>query len=362
MKKNKKLLSLLLSLVMIAGLAGCGGSDKSSGASEARSEAYDSGYVYGTNAAVEAPAAAEQAMADYDAAEPTSAAGLGSANGQVPTAEDMSEKIIYNADVTLETTAFDDALERIAALVKEMGGYMESTSISGSNYSSISRGKVGARNAFYTIRIPSVRFSELIGTISDLGNVPYSNTYTRNVTTQYYDTQSRLDAYKVQEKRLLEMLSIAESVEDMLAIQKELTEVQYEIDSLTGTLRYYDNQVGYSTVSLTVNEVREYTPEPTIQLTYWERMSKGFKESMHKTAEFFTEFFLWFVTSLPWLVPLGIVLWIVVALLRRRAARNPERAAARQARHEARLAAKAARREAKLAKKNSSAPTDETKP
>ena len=48
------------------------------------------------------------------------------------------------------------------------------------------------------------------------------------------------------------MLSIAETVEDMLSIQRELTEVQYELDSLTGTLRYYDNQVNYSTVSLTV--------------------------------------------------------------------------------------------------------------
>ena len=361
MKKNKKLLSLLLSLVMIAGLAGCGGSSKSSGASEARSEAYDSGYVYGTNAAVEAPAAAEQAMADYDAAEPTSAAGLGSANGQVPTAEDMSEKIIYNADVTLETTAFDDALERIAALVKEMGGYMESSSISGSNYSSISKGNAGARNAYYTIRIPASRFSDLVGTISDLGNVPYSNTYTRNVTTKYYDTQSRLEAYRVQEKRLLEMLSIAESVEDMLAIQRELTDVQYEIDSLTGTLRYFDNQVGYSTVSLTVVEVREYTPEPTIQLTYWERMSKGFRESLHSTANFFTELFLWFVTSLPWLIPLAVFLGIVIALLRRRAAKNPERAAARQARREARAARRAERKAKKAGLVNRDETRDEPK-
>ena len=110
------------------------------------------------------------------------------------------------------------------------------------------------------------------------------------------------------------------------------------------TLRYYDNQVGYSTVDLTVSEVREYTPEPTITLTYWERMSKGFRESVHNTAEFFKELFLWFVTSLPWLIPLCAFIALLVALLRRRAARSPEIAARRAARKEARALRRVARK------------------
>ena len=359
MKNSKRLLSLVLALVMAAGLAGCG-SSKNSGSSYAREDSYETGYYYGASAAE-----AAEPEAAYDSAYQTSTAaagtGIGNSNTQVPSAVDMSEKIIYNADVTLETVSFDEALERIAEMVTEMGGYLESSSVSGSNYKSISRGQAGARSAHYTIRIPAARFGELIGTISGLGNVPYSNTYTRNVTTQYYDTQSRLDAYKVQEKRLLEMLAIAETVDDMLAIQRELTDVQYEIDSLTGTLRYYDNQVGYSTVNLSVSEVKEYTPEPTIQLTYWERMSKGFRESVHDTVEFFKELFLWFVTSLPWLIPLVVFICVAVALLRRRIAKNPERAAARKARREAKRAAKEARRAEKAARKNGSVPEDVSK-
>ncbi len=361
MKYRKRTIALFTALIMIACLAGCG-SSKSSDSAYSRAD-----YEYGAyNAAIEesAPLAAE--ARDYDTAyagktAASGAAGIGSANTHVSSAADMSEKIIYNADVTLETTSFDEALERISAMVADLGGYLESSSVSGSNYSSISKGYAGARSAHFSIRIPAARFSDLIGTISDLGNVPYSNTYTRNVTTQYYDTQSRLDAYRVQEKRLLEMLAIAESVEDMLAIQRELTDVQYEIDSLTGTLRYYDNQVGYSTVNLSVNEVKEYTPEPTVRLTYWERMSKGFKESVHKTAEFFKELFLWFVTSLPWLVPLCAAAALLIALIRRRALKNPERAERRRARREARKAAKEARRAARLAKKNGASSEDSPK-
>jgi hypothetical protein len=336
MKNAKRIIALLLAALMALALAGCGASKNDTAASAGAYYDAREDYLYDEPAEAEAPMPAAAAEASN---------GVGGANNSVPdNAPDMSEKIIYNAEVTLETTGFDDALERIAAMVRDMGGYMESTSVSGSNYGAISRGSAGARSAYYTIRIPSARFAEFTGSLTDLGNVPYSRTYTRNVTREYYDTQSRLDAYKVQEKRLLEMLSVAETVEDMLAIQRELTDVQYEIDSLTGTLRYYDNQVGYSTVDLTVREVREYTPEPTITLTYWERMSKGFRESLHDTARFFTEFFLWFVTSLPWLIPLGAVIVVIVVLIRRRTARNPEIAKRRAARKEARALRRAARK------------------
>jgi len=337
MKKRVKLLSALLAVLMVFALAGCGASSKNAAEGMAETE-----YTY-SNAAFDA---AEPEMPEEGAPAPNPY-GLSGRNDALPTAQDMSEKIIYNANINLETTQFDSALERLAQMVAELGGYMESSSISGSNYGSIARGNVGARTAEYTIRVPSANFSALTGGLTELGNVPYSRTYTRNITTDYYDTQSRLDAYKVQEKRLLEMLSVAETVEDMLSIQRELTDVQYEIDSLTGTLRYYDNQVGYSTVYLNVQEVREYTPEPTITLTYWERMSKGFKESLNATGRFFTEFFLWFVTSLPWLIPLGAALAVVIALLRRRAARDPERARRREERRQAKAAARAARKSAK---------------
>ena len=349
MKNAKRIIALLLAALMALALAGCGASKNDTAASAGAYYDQREDYLYDEPAEAEAPMPAAAAEASN---------GVGGANNSVPdNAPDMSEKIIYNAEVTLETTGFDDALERIAAMVRDMGGYMESTSVSGSNYGAISRGSAGARSAYYTIRIPSARFAEFTGSLTDLGNVPYSRTYTRNVTREYYDTQSRLDAYKVQEKRLLEMLSVAETVEDMLAIQRELTDVQYEIDSLTGTLRYYDNQVGYSTVDMTVREVREYTPEPTITLTYWERMSKGFRESLHDTARFFTEFFLWFVTSLPWLIPLGAIIVVIVVLIRRRTARNPEIAKRRAARKEAR-ALRRARRKARKTGENAGETTE----
>ena len=340
--KKRSILALLLIAALT--LAGCGSGKSSS--TQATSSAYDGKYY--DAAPAEAPMAAEEAAyvaGDYDYSlsnEPRSAA-----KSESEAEPDFSEKIIYNADITLETTEFDSALEKILALVNELGGYVESSSVSGSNYSSISRGNAGTRSAYYTLRVPSANFDRFTGGMTELGNVPNSRTYTRNVTREYYDIQSRLEAYRVQEKRLLEMLSIAETVEDMLAIQRELTDVQYELDSLTGTLRYYDNQVGYSTVELEVREVREYTPEPAVKLTYWQRMSRDFRQSLKDTGHFFTELFLWLVTSLPWLVPAAAVIAGLIALLRRAARRDPEKVRVRQERREAKRKARLERRAAK---------------
>ena len=357
MKKTTKLLALTLAVLLALGLAGCGAKTLSG-----TSETAPAAYPY-----VESPAEPASGFAmdeESGFANTASAGGLYGAEDAdgsrtaLDEPADMSEKIIYSADATLETTEFDAALEKIQALVKELGGFMESTSVSGNNYSSIARGNTGGRYASFTIRVPSDKFSALTGSLSDIGNVPHCSTYMQNVTMEYYDVQSRLEAYKTQETRLLEMLAVAKSVEDMLAIQQQLTEVQYEIDSLTGQLRYYDHQVNYSTVTLYVTEVREYTPEPTITLTYWQRMTRGFSESLKGVGKFFQDLFLWFVTSLPWLVPLAAVITGVVVLIRRGVKKHPERAA-RRAEKRAAKAEKRARKAAEKAAKKSAAPTAE---
>ena len=175
MKRSVRIFALVVRLIAVLCFAGCG-SGKSSSSPAAGQAAYDAG-AYMTNSAYDSfDYEAEAPMAAAESATTSSAGGFSNRSGDVPSAESMSEKIIYNADVTLETTEFDAVLDRIGALVGELGGYMESTSVSGSNYSAISRGNSGVRSAYYTIRIPSAHFNELTGTLSDLGNVPYCRT------------------------------------------------------------------------------------------------------------------------------------------------------------------------------------------
>lgn len=240
------------------------------------------------------------------------------------------EKIIYSADATVETTEFDKTLEAVKSVVEELGGWIESSSVNGAQYSNISRGAKTNRSANYTIRVPNGEFDGLMSRLPSLGNVPYSHIYTENVTSQYYDTKTRLTTYQAQEQRLLDLLDMAENVSDVIEIENELAEVRYRIESLQTTLRGWDRRVSWSTLYLNINEVSEYTPAE--KRSYGSRLMDSLENGIDDLGEFLLEL----VEALPVLILLLILLIIVILIIkktvragnRRRAERREKRNAA----------------------------------
>lgn len=324
MMNMKKITALLLALLMVLSLAGCG----SSAAAAKRTESAAS------YAPVPAPAAGISYAADYDAVYPeepmmaSEQAAMGglSANGSgqnaaeqgaaAPSAGDIAvEKIIYSANATVETTDFDDTIAKLEALIASYGGFIESSSISGNNYYHTSHGYASSRSADYRIRIPSRDFATLMNSLTELGNVPYSNTYTENITSQYYDVQARLEAYRTEEKSLLEMMEKADSVKDLLEIQEYLSDVRYRIESLQSTLTNWDRQVSYSTISLSVQEVQVYTPEA--KASFGEQLRLALSRGLKSIGEFFRDLLLWLLEALPTLVVLAAFVVLIVFIVRR---------------------------------------------
>ena len=324
----KKAASILLLLSLAFTLCACG-SQSNDGAKSAA----PAGYYYEDEACESAPTAMRSAgfgaNALYDAGAEESVSG---AESETPS--ERPDKIIYSADVTVESTAFDESLAKLEALIAEVGGWVESSSVSGSNYSELSRGYANTRRASYTLRIPSERFEALMHSLSDLGNVPYTYLYTENVSAQYYDVEARLSACQTQEKRLLEMMESAESVEDIILLEDRLSELRYQIESLQSSLRNWDRRVSYSTVNLELREVREYTPETPVTIRYGERLARAWKNGLGAVGEFFRDFLLWFVEALPTLVLLAVLALVLLPLgkkLHRRAkARRAAKKAAKQ--------------------------------
>ena len=310
----KKTLSLLLAVLLVFALCACGSADS---ASSAPSAAYD---MVSTETAYPAEAPEE----DYGGFAVAGGTQLVTGSGAAP--EGSPEKLIYSASATVETTEFDRTIEKLSALVEQYGGFVESSSINGSNYYTQSRGYSSERYASYVIRVPSGKFSALMGSLSTLGNVPYSYTYTENITAQYYDTDARLTAYQTQEARLLEMMEAAETVEDLIAIEEKLTELRYQIESLQSTLKNWDRQVAYSTLDLEVQEVIEYTPES--RMSYGQELALALTNGLRRTGEFFKDLLLAIVGALPALVILAVVLAILIPVWKkhrkaRRAKKNP---------------------------------------
>lgn len=125
----KKITALFLSLLMLLSLCACGSVNRQAKSAPA---AYESSFY------AESPIA-QEAAASYDMAGLSSAntaAARGGAEKEVPAEsapEERADKILYSADVTVETTDFDAALGQVAELVERFGGWIESSSINGSN-------------------------------------------------------------------------------------------------------------------------------------------------------------------------------------------------------------------------------------
>ena len=306
----KKKLSILLALVMLLSLAACGSSSSQSTEAAAIREA-----------PAEAAYDSYETSADYDyggfamnAAAPEAAAAEGGSDA-LPDVD--PDKIIYSADATVETTDFDGTLAGVGKLVEQYKGWIESSSVNGANYYNKSRDIPRSRSASYTVRIPSASFSDVMGSLSTLGNVPYTYTYTDNVTAQYYDTEARLTAYQTQEARLLEMMEKAETVEDVITIEEKLTELRYQIESLQSTLKNWDRQVSYSTLYLSIEEVAEYTPEsPVAKPGYGQRLLSALRSSLRGIGEFFSELLIWLVGALPVLIILAAAVAVIVLIVR----------------------------------------------
>ena len=307
----KRYYAIMLALAMIFSLCACGAASDSM-----KTEA--------------APAEPMAMAADTAAYSMNAAGGFGMAEEAMETeavsedgsdAPDMDpEKIIYSADATLETTDFDAAISGVLELVEKNGGWVESSSINGANYYNISRGNSYNRSAYYVLRIPGDKFQLMMNSLSELGNVPYTHIYTENVTAQYYDTQARLTAYEAQEARLVEMMAIAETVEDVIAIEDKLTDIRYRIDSLQTSLNNWDRRVNYSTLNLGVEEVREYTPDEK-KISYGEELWRAFTDAVEGVGEFFKNALVFVVSVIPALVILAVLFFVLRPLLKKSGAR-----------------------------------------
>jgi len=299
----KKALSVTLALIMLLSLCACG----------AKSVSYEQ------SAPMEAPAMSADSAYYEEAGYGGFAAGAEAieAEGSAPAIN--PEKIIYSANATIETTDFDSTVAALSELVAQYGGFVESSSISTGNYYQKARG-YSSRSADYMLRIPSQHFSTLMGSLSNLGNVPYSHTYTENISAQYYDVQARLTAYQTQETRLLEMMAVAETVEDVILLEDRLTELRYSIESLQSTINNWDRQVSYSSISLQVQEVNEYTPEPV--MTYGQELWAALKGAVKDLGQFFKDLLVFIVASLPTLLVLAVLAVIFVPVIKKSRAKR----------------------------------------
>ncbi|HBA48027.1 MAG TPA: DUF4349 domain-containing protein [Lachnospiraceae bacterium] len=221
-------------------------------------------------------------------------------------------KLIKTVELEVETKEFDQTMSSLETQIQDLGGYVESMdTYNGSSYSGYSVN----RSAHLTVRIPGERLSDFLKTMADIGNIVRRYDNVEDVTLSYVDMESRRNTLRTEQSRLLEFLDKAETIEDIITIEQRLSEVRYQLESMESQLRTIDNLVDYSTVELSISEVKELTPveEPTV----WERISEGFGESLLSIGHGTLEFGIWFLVHIPYLVIWGVIIAAIVLVIRK---------------------------------------------
>ncbi len=326
MKNGTKRLTALFftAAVLLTALSGCSsnGSRKSDTADvEAMtSEVYYNGkYDYGYDDGI------------YKAAEEESYYEYEKTSSDSPQQAADTRKIIRTMQLTAETLDFDASVKQIQAAVSGLGGYVESSNVSGNNLLT----KGGHRYASFTLRIPAAKLDEFVSTLGDGINIVSKYENSQDITDTYYDAAARLKSLETQEERLLSMLEGATELQYMLELEDHLANVRYQIESYYSTLQRYDSQVSMATLNISLEEVIEYKPTVTAPKTFGERISTAFRNSWADFADGWQDFSVDFVYAIPTLLIWAVIIFVIVLIVRGIIKKNR----AKKARKEAAIAA-----------------------
>lgn len=310
-KNGSKAAALLLCAVVLAGVvSACSSGSGSSFAAQTaapRSNAVAAGSVAMDQ---KSPALGESAQADGATAEaPTAAAAASLA----------TQKIIERLSYTIETLKFDESVSRIQSLSGELGGYVQDSNTMGSGI----RNQGSLRQASYTLRVPQEKLSQLKSRVTDIGSILNFSSSSENVSEKYYDTEARLKSLRTQQERLLALLQKSGTLTDIIALEKALADVNYQIEQLTGSLRQYDSLINFSTVSIQLNEVVKPTEIESTPVTLGDKIARQFQNSLKGLGSFGEGILVFVLGGAPILLILAVVAvalyWILLGRKKRAA-------------------------------------------
>lgn len=252
-------------------------------------------YGYGGAAPMEAPMAYEQKAYEMS-------------NVSVDGVAVQERKVIENADLAIVVADPKARIAEIAQLARDLGGFV----VSSGTYERAMSSGASVPEGNITIRVPAASLDEALTRIkADVVEVQSENRSGQDVTNEYVDLQSRLKARQAAEAQLLEMMNQSQNANDTLAIFNQLIQIQSEIEVLKGQIKYYDESV--ATSAITVRLVAEESIQP-IQIGGWKPQGEA-RDALQALVRFFQGFVNFIIWLVILILPAGAVIIAVLALL-----------------------------------------------
>lgn len=279
----KNILVITLTLVFL--LIGCGSNNSDTQYKMAEEELHSSG--------------GDHSSTTYDEEKPSSS---------IDRSEVIEQKIIKEAWVDIQVKDYEDALKHVKFIISSYNGYISKENEYKTDYALTNQ---------LEIRVPNESFDTLVEEITGIADiVERKNIEAKDVTEEYVDILARLKTKKEVEKRYLELLKQARSVNDVLNVERELQNIREEIESAEGRLKYLSNKISYSTLYL---EVSKELPTVT-NFRFFNKV----KEGLGIGWKLLLNILLGIIYVWP-LVILGIgIWWLIRRRIRKRRAKKEE--------------------------------------
>lgn len=303
--KLKKVRQTVIVLIVLASLVlfGACSSNKSKDIQERDAGITEESYAMDTADMGTSTASIDEAGANANGVE--SSKEMINSNSQV-----AGQKLIKDVTMSVETKEFDDFITDLNHQITSLGGYVESSDISGGSYQ-----YDNYRYGNIVARIPADKLDGFVNIVNQKGNVVHTSEQTTDVTLQYVDIESHLKALKLEQETLMNLLEKATSMEDVISIQSQLTQVRYEIESNESQIKTYDNLVNYSTVRIDITEVERETQKEST--SFAGEIKIKLSNNLYAIKEGFRSFLIEFIAALPYLVIWGIIIVIAIIIGRK---------------------------------------------
>jgi hypothetical protein len=248
-------------------------------------------------------------VAHKAAPEGAGAAGQKQGDGAQPPVQPVPRKIIYTAEVKLVVDDLPKAEDQLRQLIKQSGGFVAQSELSGSAGS--------RRSGHWRVRVPVDGFDAFMAEIVKLGFPEVNKTDSQDVTEQYYNLEARIKNRKSEEESLRKLLEETHGkMEDILAVRRELNQVRGDIDQKEGQLRRLANLSSLTTVNVTFREEKDYVPPESP--TFGSNIAHTFAGSLDALQTLGKGAVLGVVALVPWLPVFVLIATPAWLLVRRR--------------------------------------------
>ena len=223
--------------------------------------------------------------------------------------ETQTRKIIRSVSLTISAEDFPGTLSGLRDACETSGGWVETVSESG---------EAGHRRAWMTLRIPAGQLDTFVASAGGAGRVTNRSETTTDVSDSYYDTEARLRSQEALLQRLMELIPLAESLDDVLALEREIADVQLEIERLQGILMQTDRQVDYATVDITLIEETPADQAADAGLSLGERLQAALTTGAATFLTFLQDAAVWLVSALPFAAVAALIRIVVRLIIRKK--------------------------------------------